>query len=470
MNTLGTIILCLVVVSVLCAPRRWALMSMVAGVLYLPQGLHLDIFGFNLFALRFVELAGFIRVMSRQELSFSKLNGIDRSLALFSTYTTVVFLFRSPDGQAFEIGRTVDTLLCYFTFRGLLRDVDEFRWFLASFLLLLIPYVVLVLLERVTLANPFNEYLAGTAPFVVREGKIRAAGSFNHPSLLGTLGGSFIPLYVGLWIPKKSRAIASVGIALCVAIVVASNSGAPIACVVVALIGWIFWGMRTRMRLVLYGLMGLLALLAISMKAPIWYLLARFSDLTGGDGYHRSYLMDISFQNLDKWWLGGMAIADTKDWFPYLNYTTGGADMTNQYLVFGMTAGFGAIALFIIVLKRAFNHLGKALDILRSKGRNARDEEYLIWGLGVMVLVHVINWLSIPYFDQSVVLWLMELAIIANLTTTIMSQSPSTISRRNSGACETVVEVHTETPGNKFETGRQLPEGTGVESSTQLRE
>lgn len=417
-------------------------MSMVAGALYLPQGLHLDIFGFNLFALRFVELAGFIRVMSRRELSFSSLNGIDRSLALFSIYTTVVFLLRSPDGQAFEIGRTVDTLLCYFTFRGLLRDVDEFRWFLASFLLLLIPYAALVLLERVTSENPFNAFLAGTAPSVEREGKIRATGSFRHPSLLGTLGGSLIPLYLALWIPKKSRVIASMGLVLCLAIVVASNSGAPVACVIVALIGWMLWRVRTRMKFVLYGLVALLAILTISMKAPIWYLLARFSDLTGGDGYHRSYLLDISFQNLDKWWLAGMAIADTKDWFPYLNYTTGGADMTNQFLVFGMTAGLGAMALFIVVLKRAFNNLGKALAILRSKGESARDDEYLFWGLGVMLLVHVINWLSIPYFDQSAVLWLMELAIIANLTASIIRPEPIHNKKEQSGKVyEPVLEV-----------------------------
>ena len=424
MNALGTSILCLVVLSVLGAPRRWALMSVVAGALYLPQGQAIDIFGFNLFAFRFVELAGFTRVVFHRELSLSSMNGIDRSLALFTIYTTVVFLLRSPDGQAFESGRTVDTLLCYFTFRGLVRDVDELRWFLASFLLLLIPYAALALFERVTSDNPFNAYLAGTAPSVEREGKIRATGSFRHPSLLGTLGGSLIPLYLALWIPKKSKTIASIGLVLCGAIVVASNSGAPIACVSVAAIGWMLWVMRTRMKLVRYGLVGLLALVAISMKAPIWYLLAKFSALTGGDGYHRSYLMDIAFQNIDQWWLAGMTISDTKYWIATMNYTTGGADMTNQYLVFGITAGLGAMALFIVVLKRAFQNLGRALEILRSTGQSARDEEYLVWGLGVMLLVHIVNWLSIPYFDQSAVLWLMELAIIANLTESIIRLEP----------------------------------------------
>lgn len=397
---------------------------MVAGVLYLPQGLAIDIVGFNLFAFRFVELAGFIRVMSRRELAFTSLNGIDRSLALFTVYTTVVFLLRSPDGQAYEIGRTVDTLLCYFTFRGLLRDFEEFRWFLASLLLLLVPYATLALLERVTSDNPFNAYLAGTAPSVEREGKIRATGSFRHPSLLGTLGGSLLPLYLALWISKENRTIALIGLLLCAAIVVASNSGAPIACVTVAVIGWLLWVMRTRMRLVRYGLVGLLALVAISMKAPIWYLLAKFSALTGGDGYHRSYLMDIAFQNLDLWWFAGMAISDTRYWIATMNYATGGADLTNQYLVYGITAGLGAMALFIIVLKRAFKNLGRTLEILRSKGLGLRNEEYLVWGLGVMLVVHVVNWLSIAYFDQSAVLWLMEMAIIANLTESIIRLEP----------------------------------------------
>ncbi len=406
-------------------------MSMVAGALYLPQGLHLELLGFNLFAFRFVELAGFVRVMSRRELSFSNLNGVDRSLALFSIYTTVVFLIRSPDGLAFEFGRTVDTLLCYFTFRGLLRNIDDFRWFLVVFLLLLIPYLGLVLIERITADNPFNAHLAGTAPAVEREGKIRAAGSFNHPSLLGTLGGSFIPLYLALWIPKKSRALASVGLVLCVAIVAASNSGAPIACVVVALIGWTLWGLRTRMNYVRYSLVGLLVLLAISMKAPIWYLLARFSEITGGDGFHRSYLMDIAFQNIDKWWLSGMAMSDTKYWMATMNYTTGGVDLTNQYLVFGITAGLGSMALFIVVLKRAFSNLGKAMALLRSTGQSWREEEYLFWGLGVMLAVHVVNWLSIAYFDQSAVLWLMEMAIIANLTTGFVQGQRLARKRRN---------------------------------------
>jgi len=419
MNAVGAALLVGTALAVFGLPRKWALLALVTGALYLPLGLHIEL-GFNLFALRILGAVGFARVVSRRELSFTSLNSIDKVLLTFTFYTTIVFLFRSPDGQAFEIGRTVDTCFAYFTFRALVRDLEEFKAFLRLFVVPLIPYMGLVVLETITLENPFNTFLAGTAPYVVREGGVRAVGSFLHPSLLGTLGGRFLPLYVSLWLTKTNRVTALCGVVLSVMLVLASNSGAPLACVMVGAIGWACWPFRRRMKLVRYALVGLIVSLALAMKAPIWYLLARFSELTGGDGYHRSYLLDISFQNLDKWWLAGMAIADTRDWFPYINYTTGGADMTNQFLVWGMTAGLGAMVLWVVLLKRAFSRLGTAMTVLRHRHETHVDQEYFLWGLGVLLAVHVMNWMSIPYFDQSAAFFFLELAVIANLTQDIL--------------------------------------------------
>lgn len=414
MNGLGVSLLCLIVGLVLFTSRPWALMSMVAGAIYLPQGLHVEVLGFNLFAFRFVELAGFVRVVFRKELFFSRLNGIDASLGIFSIYTAIVFLLRSSEGQSFEIGRIADTALCYGTFRALVRDIEELRWFLVHFLFLLVPYGVLAVIESVTLVNPFNVFLEGKASGVLREGRLRAAGSFGHPSLLGTLGGSFLPVYLGLWMPRITSLIPVMGLVFCMMLVVAANSGAPVMCVVVALLGWTGWVFRAHMKTIRYAIVASLVLLSLIMKAPLWYLLERVSNLSGGDGYHRAYLIDIAFQNLDRWWVAGMSIADTKEWLPYINTNTGGADMTNQFLVYGVTAGVGAMALFIVVLKRAFGSLGSAIVICREN--EEKDKEYLLWGIGVMLLVHVVNWFSIPYFDQSGALWLMELAIVANVT------------------------------------------------------
>jgi hypothetical protein len=414
MTAIGAFLLVVSIVGILSLPRRGALLVLASAALYLPIGLHVEL-GFNLFALRILEAAGFCRVVMRKELGSSKLNNIDVALLAFTFYTTIVFLLRSNEGQVFEIGRTVDTCFGYFAFRALIRDVDDLKWFLRAFIIPLIPYLGLVFIERVTLDNPFNSYLAGTAPLVIREGSIRAVGSFQHPSLLGTLGGSFLTFYISLWLSKTNRLTALCGVAVCLALVLASNSGAPLACVMFTGIGWAIWPLRRHMRLVRYAVVGLITALAAAMNAPIWYLLSRLSDLTGGDGYHRAYLLDIAFQNLDKWWLAGMPIADTIYWFPYVNYTTGGADMTNQFLVWGITAGLGAMALWILILKRVFSNLGRAMIVIREGGTSP-STEYIYWGMGVLILVHIMNWMTIPYFDQTAAFWLMQLAIISNLT------------------------------------------------------
>src|SRR5580765_7292597 len=108
MNAVGTIILLIVVLVVFSASRRWALIGMLAGVLYLTQGQQLHIFGMNLFAIRFIELAGFVRVMVRREFSFSGLNRIDKGVLLLYGYTTVVFFLRSSEGKLNQIGMAVD--------------------------------------------------------------------------------------------------------------------------------------------------------------------------------------------------------------------------------------------------------------------------------------------------------------------------------------------------------------------------
>jgi len=182
------------------------------------------------------------------------------------------------------------------------------------------------------------------------------------------------------------------------------------------LAGWMLWQIRSQIRWLRRGFVALTVMLAIVMKAPIWFVLARVSALTGGDGYHRSQLIDVALQNIDKWWLAGMPIRDTIRWFPYFLDITGGADITNNYLSFGITAGLGAVALLLVLLIRVCRNLGRTLARYRTDSKTARDNEYLVWGLGVMMVVHMFNWLEITYFDQTYVFWFMELAVISSLT------------------------------------------------------
>ncbi len=415
MNLFAATTLGILIGVVLCAARRWALMAMMTGVLYLTQGQEVQVMGLNMYALRFLELAGFARLMVRREFQLSMLNGVDRALLLVYGYTTLVFLLRSVDGQTYWIGRSTDAFLCYFTFRGLIEDLEDFRWFLRHFIVILAPYTALIVIEYFTGSNPFY-FMADTSyGGWLREGRIRCSGSFRHPSLLGTLGATFFPLYLGLSMVKAERVRSLAGVGLCLIIVLASNSGGPAGATAVGLAGWLLWRMRSRMQIVRRSLVASIALLAILMKAPVWFLIARVSTLTGGDGWHRAYLIDAALRHLDQWWLLGMPITGTKEWFPYSLAATGGADITNTFISFGFTAGLGAIALLIFLFTRAFRGLGHRLQIVRSRSQAPGETEFLLWGMGVMLAVHIFNWFGITYFDQTYATWFMQLAAIAAL-------------------------------------------------------
>ena len=414
MNPVGASVFCIIALLVVVAPRRWSLLGMMAGVLYLTQRQQLVIGGLNLFAIRLLGLMAFARVLARREFSFGRLNGLDKSLVGLYAFATLVFLLRSKEGLAFQIGLMVDTLLGYFAFRGLIQNKADFVWLLRGLAVLLIPYVVMLAVERMTLNNLFS-ILGGGNYTWIRDGKLRCMGSFRHPSLLGTLGASFFPLYVGLFFSRPDRMYAKLGIALSVLIVLASNSGGPMNALFFGVVGWMLWGVRARMQMVRRCLLASVVILHLVMKAPVWYLLAKSSALTGGDGWHRAYLIDMAVNDLGKWWLAGMPLAETSDWFPYTIEATGAADITNQFIAFGLTAGLGATALLILMLSRAFRWTGHAMQVERSQVVGGHDERFL-WGLGVMVIVHIVTWFGIIYFDQTYILWLMQFAALSAIT------------------------------------------------------
>jgi len=416
MNALSTAILTFFVVVVLFAPRRWALLGMMASVLYLTQYQQIKLGGFNMFTHRFIELAAFIRVVARRELSFTKLNRIDWGLLVLYAYTTVVFLFREEKNVTYIIGEAVDAYLCYFAFRCLVANIDEFRWFLKAFVFLLAPYMLLLIREHSAGHSMFTGL--GALPELASrdDGSVRCCGSFRYASLMGTLGASFLPIYIGLSFNRSDRRLAWVGIAFSAGIVWLSNSGGPLNAAAIALVAWLLWPLRTKMRLVRWAIVVWIAVAAMVMKAPVWYLIAKVSDLTGGDGWHRSYLIDVSFRHLNLWWLAGMKDELTADWFPYVVPTTGSADITNAYISFGLTAGLMSMFLFIALLTFAFSQLGKALAAVRAASSEATSTEFMLWGLGAMLTAHVATWFGVTYWDQTYVLWFMQLAVISNLS------------------------------------------------------
>jgi hypothetical protein len=387
---------------------------MVVGTLYMAQSDGLEIAGLNLFPARLLGYVCFLRVLTRREFSLTQLVRADKVFIVLYLFAALVPLVRAEEIKLTYIAKMLDNLLTYFAFRGLLRLPDEFRWLLKILAVLLVPYVAILAIESATGRNLF--VLVGQESNVwLREGTPRCFGSFRHPSLLGSLGACFLPLFIALAFDPTVRRRAIIGAVACVAIVGFSNSGSPLSLLMVAILGWFLWPLRTRMQTFRRGMVAFFVLMAFAMKAPIWYLPAKLSNFTGGTGWHRSYLMDVTFQHFDQWWLAGMPVQQTSGWMPYNLSATGGADITNQFISFGLNAGILAMALFIFVIYCGFSHLGAALNVLREADMS-RSEEALLWGLGVALAAHVFNWIGITYFDQFNVLWLLQFAALVTLS------------------------------------------------------
>jgi hypothetical protein len=425
MNTLSAVILVGLLCGVVAAPRKWAIVSMVVGCLYLTFGASFDIAGCTVQPTRLLGYVCFFRVIVKREFSWMQLTRTDKAFVYLYVFTTLVLLMRAggSGSMALAFAKMFDALLTYFAFRGLIRSASELRWLLGVLALLLVPYVAILAIERTTHHNLFD-LVGGTDSDWIRGDKVRCFGSFRHPDLLGSLGACFLPLFIGLAWNRPMRNRAFLGAALCVAIVIFSNSGGPLSVMAVSLVGWLLWCGRLKMQAFRRSLVAMIILLAMVMKAPVWYLLARVSSFTGGTGWHRSYLIDVAFRHFDEWWLVGIRDEATASWFPYTLQATGGSDITNQYLMFGMQAGVVAIGLFIYVFYCAFSQVGHALACVRQS-TGMQLEEPLLWSLGVTLAAHMSNWLGVEYFDQFDVLWLLQLAALVSLSEFCLLQTAS---------------------------------------------
>ena len=419
MNSTALGLLFLLAATTLVAPRRWAALSFVAGAIYLTQYQAIDAFGFNLTSIRILELVGVLRLIVRREYRAVRGSPLDSALLWLYVATSAIFLIRSDMHHAEMVGSLIDAMLCYGIFRSLIIETEELEWFIKALAVLLVPFVVLLTVEMLTWHNPFSAFGAEVRADL-RDGRPRAMGSFRNPSSLGTLGACLLPLYIGLYLIGRNRLLTILGILVCLAIVGLANAGGPVMAVAAGCVGWACWWIRRSMKLVRWGLVGGVALLALVMKAPVWYLLARASSVSGGDGWHRARLIDMAIRNMDRWWLVGMDLEHTSGWFPYVLGITGAADITNNFVLFGLNGGLIALILLITLLVRGFRALGIALAHTRAD-LGERGTEYLLWGLGCALLVHVVTWMNITYFDQIYVIWFLQLASIASITTAVQA-------------------------------------------------
>ena len=427
MNALGLTITISLILAILSVSRRWAVLAMIAGVLYLTQGQEIVIVGIHFTSIRVIGLAGFIRVVIWKEISFSVLNTIDKYFLFFTCVYASIYLTHFTleasliDDRWNVVGSSIDSILAYFTFRGLLNDPAVYDQFLKDLAFLILPFSIFMIIESVTGKNLFS--VMGGLPVTpdIREAHYRCQGSFRHAITAGSLGATLLPLFIYSFISNGKRSASMLGIIACTVIVVTAHSSGPLIGLTAGVIAWLCWPLQRRMQAVRWSIAILVIAFHLIMRAPIWFIFDRISSVIGGDGWHRANLIDQFVNHFKDWWLFGMPLEKTADWAA-TKMTWGSIDMTNEYVALGLGGGLISLVLFIVLMKKCYEMLGKGMLLVRAYHHNNKTNELLLWGLGCALFSHILNLTAVTYWDQSYVIWYMTLALISCQTSYLLRE------------------------------------------------
>ena len=162
-----------------------------------------------------------------------------------------------------------------------------------------------------------------------------------------------------------------------------------------------------------WGVVAILIGLHLVMKAPIWFLIDRVSEVLGGSGYHRTMLIDAFIRHFFDWFLIGTS--DNANWGYWM------WDVDNAYVAAGFTGGLLGFILFLAIFVYGYKMIGEAI----SAEEESREDARLTWAIGSALFANSMAFFGIVYFDQSVIAWYALLVMIAVVNTAALAEKDS---------------------------------------------
>ena len=424
MNAIGVSLTIVCAILILFAPRRWAALGVIMAVCYITQGQQINVAGFHFTAIRIALLTGFTRCLLFGEFRAVRFNPMDKALLGYALSMLAIYTLRERTSDAFVylLGCTYDIVLSYFVFRGLITSLQDAREFFQGMAVLITPLAVLMVMESVTGANVFRVMGGqGWDEAVFREGRARAVASFRGPHTAGIFGATLFPVFAGLWLRPGTRQVATLGLVGAGLIMYSTNSSGPLLAFLSGVLALAFWPLQERMQTVRRWIVFTLVALHLLMKAPVWYLFSKISDLTGGDGWTRSFVLDQAIRHFFEWCVLGTSYTGT--WLGDPD-SKGQLDLTDSYVATAATGGLLGLGFFVLLQVRCFRYLGLAMRVTREQ---AARTDPLLWGLGAALFAHVVGLFSVSYFDQMHVPWWGLLAIISSATVKVLDEPATSL-------------------------------------------
>lgn len=385
-------------------PRRHAAIPLLLAAAYTTRLPIVVVGPANLSVLRVLVLVGMVRVLMRRE-RVANLNAIDVLLLLWATVLLGTSVFHNSNVWTYRIGQVLGELGVYGLCRVFIQDDTDVRRLFRVLCFALAPLAVLLLLEKYNAYNFFT-IIGANLPLNIRDGRVRATGPFAHAILAGTVGAICVPMALCLW--RRHRVSAVVGVCTGLGILVASTSSGPIMMLTFTVIGLLLWNVRMLLSVIRWGAVAGIAVLALVMKAPVYFLIARIDIAGGSTGWYRAQLIRSSIEHFNEWWAVGTDY--TRHWMAsgiYANDTQ--TDIVNHFVAMGVAGGLPLFIAFVLVLWAAFREVGRGLQASESQ---SPERVFLSWTLGSMLFGEVMSFLAISPYDQSVSFFYLLLAAI----------------------------------------------------------
>jgi hypothetical protein len=414
---LGLLFLLCMVFLTLSLPRRFALIPLLITTCYMPLGQMFVIAGLHFQFIRILLLVSWCRVFMRGEVRGLRIGPLDKIFIYWALATLVLGTLTQPSFERFtnRSGEIYNAVGSFFLIRCWVRDLDDVIRVVRIMSLMIVPLALSMVVEKFTGRNLFALFGGVPEITVEREGQLRCQGAFRHPILAGTYGATCFSFFVGLWFQKgRNKLHAAIGVFGSVVVTIAAASSGSLLALISSGVGLSLWPLRHRMRMFRWAIVAILVVLSLVMKAPVWYVFAKLSDVAGGTGWYRSFIIEQAINHFNEWWLVGSTY--TAHWAPggeVMAGNPGNMDIINNYVSEGLGGGIVKLGLFIAMIVACYKVIGQ---LVCTPNFLSLGQRIFIWSLGVCLTSHCISFFSVVYFDQIVVMWYWILAVITMLS------------------------------------------------------
>jgi hypothetical protein len=406
----------LAALALLVLPRKYAILPSLIVVFLTPAGQQLLFDGFHFFVPRIIAVAGLLRlvrmkVSSRTRLFGDGLKTIDK---LFFAYAmlhaaTFIFLFKDMGAVTYQLGLLLDACV-YLVCRCFIRDREDVLRIVKTMALVAVVLGTCMGYEYLSRVNVFSYINSFSIVPWLRDGRVRAQGTFSNSITAGTFGATLFPLFFWLWKGGKAKVFGILGLVAASAIAVTAMASTGIMAFGAGIFALFLWPIRKYMRALRWGVVLTVLALAMVMRAPVWFIIARV-DFVGGHGWDRAALIDAAVRHFSDWWLLGTKTnaewgADT--W-----------DACNQFVYEATSGGLATLVIFVAMLSWAFRVVGRA----RRQVEGSPRQEWFFWCLGAALYAHVMGFWGIDYFDAIRTWWYIFLAMIPAATIAVQRAS-----------------------------------------------